>query len=414
MLIRRLRQTENPARTRRSDREVPAEEAGLKQDDVEAIWNAVLAYYRLGLQPAIALCLRVHGKVVLDRAVGHARGNGPDDGPQAELIEANPDTPFNLFSASKPITAMLAHGLIERGLLKLDAPVATVLPEFEAVGKRDITLRHVLSHRAGLPHVDGGLNLDKLGDHAYIRAELADLEMSSTSGKNLAYHAVTGGYILGEMMREVSGKSPRQLQKQWVCDPLGMNLMNYGLAKEHRSRAAVDTFTGPPVVYPLSKMLEKALGMGIKEVCEVTSDERFLDAIVPSANVFATADEACRYFEMLRCGGILDGQRIFAAETVARAIAPAHFTEFDSVIKLPIGYGLGFMLGNALISPFGPRSEQVFGHMGFTNVLVWADPKRNLSAALLNSGKPLITPEQLMWLNIPRVINKLIPQKAAG
>jgi CubicO group peptidase (beta-lactamase class C family) len=72
------------------------------------------------------------------------------------------------------------------------------------------------------------------------------------------------------------------------------------------------------------------------------------------------------------------------------------------------------MLGNPLLSPFGPRSEQAFGHLGFTNVLVWADPKRNLSAALLNSGKPLITPEQLLWLNIPRVINKMISQKAAG
>jgi CubicO group peptidase (beta-lactamase class C family) len=414
MLIRRLRQIENPARTRRSDREVPAQEAGLKQETIEAIWDSVLAYYRLGLQPAMALCLRVHGKVVLDRAVGHARGNGPDDAPGAERIEASPDTPFNLFSASKPITAMLAHGLVERGLLKLDLPVAAVLPEFDAPGKCDITLRHVLSHRAGLPHVNGAINLDKLGDHAYIRAALGDLKMSSTSGKNLAYHALTGGYILSEMMREVSGKSPRTLQKKWVCEPLSMSLMNYGLTQEHRQRAAVDTFTGPPTIYPLSKLLEKALGMGVKEVCEVTSDARFLDAVVPSANIFATANEACRYFEMLRCGGELDGQRIFAPETVARAIAPTHFTEFDSVIKLPISYGLGFMLGNPLLSPFGPRSEQAFGHLGFTNVLVWADPKRNLSAALLNSGKPLITPEQLLWLNIPRVINKMISQKAAG
>ena len=132
-----------------SEREVPAHHAEITQDAVESIWGAVLSYYRMGLQPAMSLCVRVRGHVVLDRTVGHRLGNAPDDSPSAPLIPATPETPFNLFSASKPITAMIVHGLIERGLLKLDDPISRYLHEFDQAGKRDITLRHVLD-RAGL------------------------------------------------------------------------------------------------------------------------------------------------------------------------------------------------------------------------------------------------------------------------
>ena len=107
---------------------------------------------------------------------------------------------------------------------------------------------------------------------------------------------------------------------------------------------------------------------------------------------------------MLRCGGTLEGHRIFAEETVQRAVGQSAFTELDSVIKLPIQYGLGFMLGNPLLSLFGPRTAGAFGHLGYTNVLVWADPQRELSVAFLNNGKPFVTPELLVWLNIPRTI----------
>ena len=153
--------------------------------------------------------------------------------------------------------------------------------------------------------------------------------------------------------------------------------------------------------------------MAVKDVVTATNDSRFLDAVVPSANVFATANEACRYFELLRCGGSLDGQRIFAPATIEQAVNKAAFTELDSVIKLPIQYGLGFMLGNPLLSLFGPRTTGAFGHLGYTNILVWADPKRELSVAFLNSGKPFITPELLVWLNIPRTICAQIPGQKA-
>ena len=411
MISRRIRCVESPPSTRISVREKPANCVGIDQDAVETIWNSVLSYYRLGLQPAMALCLRVRGEVILDRAVGHSRGNAPDDSKDAALVEATPETPFNLFSSSKPITAMIVHGCIERGFFRLDDPISHYLPEFDQPGKRDITVRHVLSHRAGLENIPGAIDLDHLDDHQRIRQLFAETPMASNSGANSAYHAITGGYILWELVREVTGKCLRDLQHEWVCEPLGFTYMNYGLAAEHRAIAAPDVYTGPPAFYPLTRLVKRSIGMAVKDVVTATNDPRFLDAVVPSANVFATANEACRYFELLRCGGRLNGRHIFNAATIEQAVSKAAFTELDSVIKLPIQYGLGFMLGNPLLSLFGPRTAGAFGHLGYTNVLVWADPRRELSVAFLNSGKPFITPELLVWLNIPRTICAQIPNQ---
>ena len=413
MIIRRIRSIENPPTTRISVRETPASRVGIDQEAVETIWNSVLNYYRLGLQPAMAMCLRVRGEVILDRAVGHSRGNAPDDHENTPLVEATPDTPFNLFSASKPITAMIVHGCVERGLFRLDDPVSRYLSEFDQAGKRDITIRHVLSHRAGLENVPGAIDLDRLGDHQRIRQLFAETPMASQSGVNSAYHAITGGYILWELVREVTGECLRDLQREWVCKPLGFEHMNYGLEPRHRAISAPDVYTGPPAFYPLTRIVKRSIGMAVKDVVTATNDPRFLDAVVPSANVFATANEACRYFELLRCGGQLDGQRIFAPATIEQAVNKAAFTQLDSVIKLPIQYGLGFMLGNPLLSLFGPRTTGAFGHLGYTNILVWADPKRELSVAFLNNGKPFITPELLVWLNIPRTICGQIPSQKA-
>ncbi|MEL6182064.1 MAG: serine hydrolase domain-containing protein, partial [Myxococcota bacterium] len=133
-----------------SDAEVAPREAGLSEDSVHAIWESVLDYYHTGLQTAIGFCLRRRGRIVLERTVGYARGNAPNDPPDAPKERATPDTIFCAFSASKAITAMLIHMLDDRGLLHLDDPVVTYLPEFGRHGKESITIRHILIHKTGL------------------------------------------------------------------------------------------------------------------------------------------------------------------------------------------------------------------------------------------------------------------------
>ena len=112
---------------------------------------------------------------------------------------------------------------------------------------------------------------------------------------------------------------------------------------------------------------------------------------------------------MLRCEGELNGVRIFDRRTVRRAVAEQSSLELDTILMMPVRYGMGFMLGARYGSFYGPNTPKAFGHLGFTNVLAWADPGRQISVALMNSGKPFITPELLLWVNIMRTISKQIP-----
>lgn len=135
----------------RPEEEVHPSEAGMEEEGVNAIWSGVEDLYRSGVHPAISFCLRRQGGVVLKRAIGHARGNGPDDAPDVEKVLVTPNTPICLFSASKVAVAMLVHLLDERGLIHLMNPVSHYIPEFAAYGKSGVTIHHVLSHRGGMP-----------------------------------------------------------------------------------------------------------------------------------------------------------------------------------------------------------------------------------------------------------------------
>src|SRR5438093_459172 len=107
----------------RRDTEVHPRDVGVDPVAVERIWLAVQRLYQSGIHPAIQLCVRRRGQILINRAIGHASGNGPDDAPDTAKVLATPDTPFNIFSASKAITAMIVHLLDQQNLIRLDDPV---------------------------------------------------------------------------------------------------------------------------------------------------------------------------------------------------------------------------------------------------------------------------------------------------
>src|SRR6185369_12502379 len=132
--------------SRNSAAEIDPREVGLSHDDVDDIWSSVLTLYRTGLHPAISLCVRRHGQIVLERAIGHLRGNAPTDPSDVPMVPIRYDSLFNFFSGSKAVTAMLIHLLDERNLLHLDDPVVEYIPEFGSHGKHRTTIRHILTH----------------------------------------------------------------------------------------------------------------------------------------------------------------------------------------------------------------------------------------------------------------------------
>ncbi|HYH62684.1 MAG TPA: serine hydrolase domain-containing protein, partial [Solirubrobacterales bacterium] len=280
-------------------------------DGVERIWKAAVAMYRSGVHPAVQVCVRREGEIVLDRAIGHARGNGPDDSKDTPKVAATPDTPMTVYSAAKGVTAFVVHKLIEKGLLALDDPVAKYIEGYEKNNKGSITIGHVLSHRAGVPNLPKeALSLEYVNDRDYLVGVLRDAKPFAAAGKLLAYHAISGGFIMGEVVQQVTGKDIRQVLAEEFLDPLGFRWTNYGVAPEDTSEVALNYLTGPTTLPPLSTFLTRALGVPLTELVETTNDDRFLTSIVPAGNLVTTAHELSLFFEVMRRGGELDGVRV--------------------------------------------------------------------------------------------------------
>ena len=368
--------------------------AGMTGEAVERIWGSVQRLYRSGVHPAISVCVRREGEVVLERAIGHARGVGPGEPKDAAPVPATPATPFTIFSASKAITAVVAHLLDERGLIHLGDRVCEYIPEYAKHGKEAITIAHVLSHRAGVPNLPGEvLDLENVGNEELLVQVLCDAKPLSRPGKALAYHAISGGYILAEVVKRVTGKGIREVLAEEILDPLSFRWTNYGVAAADVPLVARNYATGAPALPPVSTLLERALGKQPDDITRLSNDERFLTAVVPAGNAVTTANELSRFFELLRRGGELDGVRILEPRTIRRALSEQSYHQVDFTLGFPTRYSLGFMLGAQMLSLYGPNTEHAFGHLGYTNMIGWADPERAVSGALLTSGKPVFYPE---------------------
>ena len=182
-VLRRIRLPDDLDAATTAGHEAPGGGA-IGSEGVERIWGAALSLYRSGVHPAVQVCVRRDGEVVLDRAIGHARGNGPDDPADAEKVPATPETPFTVYSASKAITAFVVHKQIERGLIALADPVAEHFPGYERHGKGEITIGQVLSHRAGVPNLPReALDLDRVGDRDFLVEALRDAKPFAAPGQ---------------------------------------------------------------------------------------------------------------------------------------------------------------------------------------------------------------------------------------
>jgi CubicO group peptidase (beta-lactamase class C family) len=388
--------------------ESPPEEVGLSAATVETIWKRVENLYRVGTHPAITLVLRRRGKVVLRRSIGHARGNGPGDY-GVEPLMAMPDTPICLFSASKAISAMLVHKLVELGKLQLDDRIVDYIPEYTA-GKERTTLRQLLAHRAGVPRVPHNIDPHIMYDWDLVVRLLCASRPIHEHHEIQAYHAITGGYILGEVVRRVSGLELNEALRRWIAEPLGCHHMSFGVEPKHRALAAFNSTTGPRLKFPFAQVARNILGTTFEDIAALSNEEAFWSAVIPAGNIYASADDACRFFQMMLDGGEFEGRRVFKPETIAEAVRPYDQIRFDRTLFLPIRFSTGMMLGEKGVGLFGPHCPKAFGHIGFMNVVCWADPDRDISVALLNTGKNLSPRTLLSVAGVIGAIGSNIPR----
>ena len=409
--LRRIRMPDDLEAVTSMGAETDPEAVGMAADEIERIWDSAVSLYRTGVHPSVQLCLRRHGEVVLDRAIGHARGNGPHDDPEAEKVPATPETPYCVYSASKAITAMVVHKLCERGLLDLSDRIVDHVPEYARHGKERITIGHVLAHRAGVAGLPKRvLDLDRLGDREFLLEIICDAKPASEPGKLLAYHAISGGFILGEVVHRVTGRSIREVLAEEFLDPLSFRWGNYGVRPEDVDRVGPGYVTGPPLLPPISTLATRALSAPIDRVIEISNDERFLTALIPSANLVTTANELGRFFEIFRRGGELDGVRVMKPETIHAALSEQSRLEIDLSLIFPTRFSYGLMLGAKVISLYGRDTDMAFGHLGLINIMGWADPERGISGGLITSGKAILYPEVHRFYGLMQRIASLAPK----
>lgn len=373
--------------------EKPAAEGDLSQKDINEIWKAVEELYRSGAYPGVSFCLRRRGEVLLNRSLGHARGNGPLDSVRADKQLLKTDMPICLFSASKAVTAVLTHMLAEDGAIDLDMPVARYLPEFGVAGKEDTTIAQVLSHRGGFPTLDlpvGDLDPALLLDWDRMIKMICEAPPTPGRANKMSYHAITGGFILAEIIQRVTGKSVKTFLDERLRKPLGMQYFQYGLDPQYRDQVALNYAAGTPVRYPISKILERALMAPMDKVVEVSNSDVFMDAVIPAGNIYSTAEELSRFYQMLLDGGVWNGQQVMKPETVERAVRPVSGISFDHTLNIPMLYSEGLMLGATPVGIYGPMTAGAYGHLGFMNILAWADPARDISVSLLVTGKAVL------------------------
>ncbi|MBK5289499.1 MAG: beta-lactamase family protein [Acidimicrobiia bacterium] len=385
--------------------------------DVEPVWNRAVGVYRSGVHPAIQLCVVHQGRIVLDRSIGHARGVAPGGSLDAPgVVPLTPETPMNLFSAAKALTAMVMHLLEERGAIELDAPVSRYVPGFERHGKGAITLRHVLTHRAGIPSLPAEVfALDLLSDPERVEAVLCDLHPRTGPTRAPAYHALSGGFVMDAVARRATGRGVREILTTEVKEPLGLRWFDFGLTGSEAERVVSNVCTGVPLVPPLSLIMRRLIGIGWDDAVRLTNDPRYVSGVVPSGNGLVTARDVATFYQCLLAGGTAQGVRVFEPETIRRAVrADQPRASIDRMIGIPMRYGTGFMLGTRTLSLFGWNHPQAFGHVGLANSFTWADPERDLAVALITNGKAVIGTHLPALVQLIAEIHRTFPVVAAG
>ena len=329
------------------------------------------------------LCVYDRGEKVVDLWCGHDREHDcPFDG----------DTITLLMSCTKGMTATCAHILIERGLLDPDAPVAKYWPEFAAQGKSEMPVSYVVSHQAGLPVFtpESGVGPAELLNWDRSTSALAEMEPLWKPGTAFGYHSLTFGYLVGELIRRVSGRSVGRFFAEEIARPLRLDLW-LGLPETEEYRVAPQFSTSPEMSPEQQLALLSSVGIDANEKIvrlmmggsfDTEQANRILNsraahaAEIPSANGIGNARSLAKMYAATF--GEIDGVRLLKAKSVDRARVPQTDTLAQPFpfSKLPTPYPLRFALGYELDRLGSPMlGAGSFGHAGAGGRLAYAHPE---------------------------------------
>ncbi|UXY54307.1 serine hydrolase domain-containing protein [Pseudomonas tohonis] len=323
----------------------------------------------------VALCVQVGGETVLDLWAGVA----DKDGQEAWQT----DTILNLFSCTKTFTAVAALQLVGEGKLELDVPVARYWPEFAAAGKERITLRQLLSHRAGLPAIRQPLPAEALYDWQAMTAALAAEEPWWTPGEEHGYAPITYGWLAGEVIRLADGRGPGESIAARIARPLGLDF-HVGLddAEFHRVAhiARAKGNMGDASAQRLLKcMMSEPTALSTRaftnppSIMTSTNKPEWRRMQQPAANGHGNARSLAGFY-----AGLLDGQLLDSA--LLAELTREHAVGDDRTLLTHTRFGLGCMLDQPDVAnaTYG-MGRLAFGHPGAGGSIGFADPEREVA-----------------------------------
>jgi CubicO group peptidase (beta-lactamase class C family) len=306
------------------------------------------------------------------------------------------DTLAMCFSTTKGVVATAAHVLKDRGLLDYDEPVATYWPEFAQNGKSGITMRHVLSHSAGLHRVgtlvDGA---NRMLDWSHMTDALAAATPAYPPGSTVGYHGLTFGWLVGEVVRRISGRSLNDFVQDNLAKPLGVDGLYIGCPPQARDRAAA-LKPSMPKLQGMSYLALRQLGyrlakMGVpfnarrirttlipRGIEDILASPEMLDVEVPAMNGHFDAVSLASMYAMLANHGQFRGVRLLSPQTVAD-LSEVQNSQRDRVVVVRMRWRLGYH-GLPVGSIMFPS---LYGHLGFGGSGAWADPAHDLALAMV-------------------------------
>jgi CubicO group peptidase (beta-lactamase class C family) len=379
---------------------------GFTEIGFESVAPALARAVEQRQEEGCAVSAYVDGHKVVDLWAGTTDGR-----PWAE------DTLALMFSCSKGALALCAQILFDRGLLDLDAPVSTYWPEFAASGKDGVTVLHMLTHTAGVvsfPYYwkDLGMDCLRLADWELMTTRFAESPPSWPAGTHCFYHSLSIGYVVGEIIRRIDGRSPGRFFAEEVAGPLGLD-MYIGTPDEVLPRAAriqpepprdFDKLTGEQLqlarlVQQMTEIAHAAVrsGTGIEIEAllwsanfmhpDIESPEGYLPSLfnspvirraeIPAGNAIGGARDLARMYAVLANGGAVDGVRLVGPESIERFNTPES-TMMAGLPEICVGY-------HRLDPLFLEASEAAFGHGGAGGSMGFADPERGVSFGFVKS-----------------------------
>tara|TARA_B100001123_G_scaffold175124_2_gene201089 strand:- start:6089 stop:7255 length:1167 start_codon:yes stop_codon:yes gene_type:complete len=322
----------------------------------------------IGASVAVAL----YGEIVVDLWAGHL------DHERTKPWEH--DTIVLVYSTTKGLVSLATHMLADRGLLDFEAPVADIWPEFSQADKENLPLRYLLTHQAGLPVIDKKLPLGAELEWNVMAEALAQQKPVWRPGEEQGYHAATFGWLVGEPIRRVSGRSVGTYVKEEIAEPLGVEfLIGFGPEEDHRVSdmhlAKVPpeqrgTLAAAAASDPAS-LAGRAFNLAPRGPNKGRNSRAFRKSEQPAGNGHTNARALATIYGALANGGSWEGNHLISPASLSLAGTPQTIGK-DLILQVPVRRTLGFMM--PVPGTGDPRGENSFGHPGMGGSLGFCDP----------------------------------------